>query len=279
MAGSDTKTRSSGRNNASDATLRDDKKPRDDETSRDEKAEIVEVVAEDGDEVEPPPPEIVEADPELSPEEAEEVRKQYLLTRFWISARGYWGKRGDRLAWVFSVGLLILIVANVGFQYGINVWNRKIFDAIEKRDSATVFHLTAIFFPLAVGSVVFGVAQVFARMGIQRRWRAWLTHSVVTRWLTNGRYYQLNLVGGDHQNPEYRIAEDLRIATDSPVDFIAGVTSALLSASTFIVVLWTIGGALAVTVAGSTMSIPGFLVIAAVIYAAIASGSILTIGR
>jgi vitamin B12/bleomycin/antimicrobial peptide transport system ATP-binding/permease protein len=244
-----------------------------------ETAPIVEVVAEDGDHVEPPPPEVVEPDPQLSPEEAEEVRKSYLLTRFWISARGVWGRHGDKTAWPFTIGLLLLIVGTVGFQYGINVWNRAIFDAIEKRDSATVFHLTAIFFPLAVGSVVFGVAQVFARMGIQRRWRAWLTHSVVTRWLTNGRYYQLNLVGGDHQNPEYRIAEDLRIATDSPVDFIAGVTSALLSAATFIVVLWTIGGALTVTIAGSTINIPGFLVIAAVLYAAIASGSIVVIGR
>jgi putative ATP-binding cassette transporter len=244
-----------------------------------EAAPIVEVVAEDGDQVEPPPPEVVEPDPQLSPEEAEEARKNYLLTRFWISARGFWGRHGDKAAWPFSLGLLLLIVGTVGFQYGINVWNRAIFDAIEKRDSATVFHLTAIFFPLAVGSVVFGVAQVFARMGIQRRWRSWLTHSVVTRWLTNGRYYQLNLVGGDHQNPEYRIAEDLRIATDSPVDFVAGVTSALLSAATFIVVLWTIGGALTVTVAGSRINIPGFLVIAAVLYAAIASGSIVVIGR
>jgi len=59
----------------------------------------------------------------------------------------------------------------------------------------------------------------------------------------------------------------------------AGVTSAFLSASTFIVVLWSIGGALTVTIAGSALTIPGFLVIAAVLYAAIASGSILTIGR
>ena len=83
---------------------------------------------------------------------------------------------------------------------------------IEKRDAATVFFLTGVFFPLAIGSVLVGVAQVFARMGIQRRWRAWLTNAVLTRWLDNGRYYQLNLVGGDHKNPEYRIAEDLRIA-------------------------------------------------------------------
>ena len=244
-----------------------------------DKAPIIDVVAEDGEHVEPPPPELVEPDPELSPEEAEEARKGYLLTRFWISARGFWGRNGDRLAWVFSIGLLILIVATVGFQYGINVWNRAIFDAIEKRDSATVFWLTAVFFPLAIGSVLIGVAQVFARMGIQRRWRAWLTSSVLTRWLAHGRYYQLNLVGGDHKNPEYRIAEDLRIATDAPVDFATGVASALLSAATFIVVLWTIGGALTVTIGGSTITIPGFLVIAAVLYAAIASGSITVIGR
>src|SRR2546422_6030644 len=244
-----------------------------------EKAEFVEVVAEAGDHVGPPPPEAIEPDPQMSPEEAEEARKDYLLTRFWISARGYWGRNGDRLAWLFSIGLLLLIIGHVGFQYGINVWNRAIFDAIEKRDSATVYYLSAVFFPLAIGSVLLGVAQVFARMGIQRRWRAWLTHAVISRWLANGRYYQLNLVSGDHQNPEYRIAEDLRIATDSPVDFVAGVTSAFLSAATFIVVLWTIGGALTVTLGGSTITIPGFLVIAAVIYAAIASGSIMTIGR
>ncbi|MBW5435464.1 ABC transporter ATP-binding protein/permease [Bradyrhizobium canariense] len=243
------------------------------------KPPIVEIVGETGEEEARPPPELVEPDPEQSPEEAEQARKDYLLTRFWISARGFWGRNGDRLAWPFSIGLGVLIVLTVGFQYGINVWNRAIFDAIEKREASTVFHLTAVFFPLAIGSIVLGVAQVFARMGIQRRWRAWLTASVLTRWLGNGRYYQLNLVSGDHKNPEYRIAEDLRVATDSPVDFLAGVTSALLSAATFIVVLWTIGGALTVTLAGSSVTIPGFLVIAAMLYAGIASGSILVIGR
>ncbi|VIO65467.1 Inner membrane ABC transporter ATP-binding protein YddA [Bradyrhizobium ivorense] len=249
------------------------------EQAADDTSEFVDVTAENGDHTEPPPPEALEPDPELSPEEAEQVRKEYLLTRFWISARGYWGRSGDRLAWLFTIGLGLLIIAHVAVQYGINVWNREIFDAIEKRDSISVFQLTAIFVPLAIGSVLLGVAQVFARMGIQRRWRAWLTNAVVSRWLTNGRYYQLNLVEGDHKNPEYRIAEDLRIATDSPVDFVAGVTSALLSAITFIVVLWTIGGALTLTLGGSSITIPGFLVVAAVIYAAIASGSIMAIGR
>jgi putative ATP-binding cassette transporter len=215
----------------------------------------------------------------MSPEEAEQARKSYLLKRFWITARGFWGKGGNRIAWIASIGLLLLIVFFVGVQYGINVWNRNIFDAIEKRDSATVLWLSAAFFPLAFTSVVLGVAQVWIRMGIQRHWRAWLTDNVVSRWLTHGRYYQLNLVAGDHKNPEYRIAEDLRIATEAPVDFVAGVISALLSAATFIVVLWTIGGALTVSLGGITLTIPGFLVVAAIGYAIVASSAMVVIGR
>src|SRR5687767_14016992 len=74
-----------------------------------EKSEFVEVASEGGGHVEPPPPEVVEPDPEMSPEEAEQARKDYLLTRFWISARGYWGRGGDRLVWLFTIGLLLLI--------------------------------------------------------------------------------------------------------------------------------------------------------------------------
>ncbi|RUZ81223.1 ABC transporter ATP-binding protein/permease [Mesorhizobium sp. M7A.F.Ca.US.006.01.1.1] len=226
-----------------------------------------------------PPPEAVEPDPQLTPEEAEQARRKYLLRRFWISGRGYWARRGDGLAWPLTIGLLILICVNVGFQYGINVWNRAFFDAIEQRNVHTVYGLSAIFLPLVAGNAGLVVAQVYLRMTIQRRWRSWLTTAVIARWLANGRYYQLNLVAGDHSNPEARLTEDLRIATESPVDFISGVLNAFLSASTFIVVLWTIGGALTLPIGGENLTIPGFLVITAVIYAAITSTSMVVIGR
>lgn len=63
------------------------------------------------------------------------------------------------------------------------------------------------------------------------------------------------------------------------MDFVSGVISAFLSAATFIVVLWTIGGALTLPIGGSSVTIPGFLVIAAVIYAFVTSGSITYIAR
>jgi len=228
---------------------------------------------------EPLPPEEIEPAEGLTPEEAEKARKKYLLKRFWISARGFWSRRGDGLAWPFSIGLLVMIGINVAFQYGVNVWNRGIFDAIEKRDASTVYFLASIFPSLVLGSVLIVTSQVYVRMRIQRRWRSWLTKVLVSRWIANGRYYQLNLIDGDHQNPEARLSEDMRIATEAPVDFVAGVIAAFVSASTFIVVLWTIGGALTLPIGGVWITIPGFLVVAAVIYALITSSSIAWIGR
>ncbi len=116
-------------------------------------------------------------------------------------------------------------------------------------------------------------------MRIQRRWRSELTKVIVSRWIANGRYYQLNLIDRDHQNTEARLSEDMRIATEAPVDFVAGVIAAFVSVSTFIVVLWTIGGALTLPVGGLSVMTAGFLVIAAVIYAVITSSSIALIGR
>src|ERR1700751_4692479 len=75
--------------------------------SPDKKPDIVEIDNENGDVIEPPPPEVVEPDPELTPEEQEEARKSYLLPRFWISARGFWGRNGDRLARTVLVGVFV----------------------------------------------------------------------------------------------------------------------------------------------------------------------------
>jgi putative ATP-binding cassette transporter len=212
-------------------------------------------------------------------DDVDRLRQRALMRRFWRGAAGYWGRGGPRLAWVLTGGLLLTILLNLGALYTMNVWTRSIFDALEQRDGGTVLFLSAVYFPLLAASVCLMLVQVYARMGTQRRWRAWLNSHLLDRWLRNGRYYQLNLIGGDHKNPEYRIADDVRSATEAPVEFATGLLTAILSALTFIAVLWTIGGTLAFKLGGVDVAIPGFLVVAAVVYAVLASGSMIIIGR
>jgi putative ATP-binding cassette transporter len=206
------------------------------------------------------------------------VLRRSLLRRFWQTAAGFWGSGTHSSARNLTAGLLLIIVCLLGAAYAMNAWNRAMFDGLQNRDVAAVGKLSILYFVILAASVLLSILQVYVRMALQRRWRAWLTNSLVDRWLAHGRYYQLNLVRGDHANPEYRIADDVRIATESPVDFVSGVTQAFLSAAMFIVVLWTIGGALDISVAGFNLHVPGFLVIAALLYAILASGSMLLIG-
>jgi len=199
------------------------------------------------------------------------------LYRFLRHARIYWTGPGAPQAWLVTASLGAVVLASLGITYNLNLWNRHFFDALEAKNGSVALKQTLLF-PLLVGlHLGLCVFAMWARMTMQRSWRAVVNDDLVCRWLAKGRFYRLELVGGDHANPEQRINDDLRIATDMPVDFVTGFVTSLLSAATFIVVLWSVGGTLTVGVGGHALAIPGFLVIAAVIYALIANGAMLGI--
>lgn len=200
-----------------------------------------------------------------------------LIRRFWVSAGGFWFGDTRRTAWLLTLGLIVLIFIQLGFQYRMNIWSRDIFNALERKDGAAIWTQTFIFVLLAATMVLLAIVAVYGRMTIQREWRSWLTNHLVGRWLANGHYYQLDLVTGDHQNPEGRIGDDARIATDAPVDFVVGIFSATVTAVTFVGVLWIVGGDLTLGTPLAPLVIPGFLVIAAVIYAAITSTAVILV--
>ena len=116
-------------------------------------------------------------------------------------------------------------------------------------------------------------------MTFQRSWRAWVSRHLIEAWLGDGRYLHIELGNGEHQNAEYRITEDARLATDAPIDLVVGLLASVLTAGTFVVVLWHVGGALDVRVLGTAFTIPGYLVVAAVGYAILTTGTLMIVGR
>jgi putative ATP-binding cassette transporter len=202
-----------------------------------------------------------------------------LVRRFWRTALGFWTGEQRGIAWLMTVSLVVLVVLQLLVQYRLNVWNRELFDALEKKDAATVLFQSGVFVPLAAASIAIAVIVVWARMRTQRRWRAWLMEEVGDRWLDKGRYFQLNLVAGDHKNPEGRLTDDTRVATEAPVDLATGILSAFLTSATFIGVLWSVGGDLDIKWNGADWHIPGYLVIAVVTYCVVISGGMLLIAR
>ncbi|WP_218191124.1 SbmA/BacA-like family transporter [Enhydrobacter aerosaccus] len=198
------------------------------------------------------------------------------MRRFWQTARGFWHRP---TAWALMAMLAVCVILQLIVQYRLNFWNRDFFNALEARDGRQIWHQARVLAALAASSVTLAIIAVWGRMTFQRLWRDWLTHQLITSWLADQRYQRLGFVNGQRQNPEYRITEDARLATDAPIDLVVGLLSSVLAASVFIVVLWNVGGALEIRIWGGTIAVPGYLVIASVVYASTTTLGMMVIGR
>jgi putative ATP-binding cassette transporter len=148
---------------------------------------------------------------------------------------------------------------------------------VGRKDGAELWAQALRFVPLAAASLTLTVVSVWARMTMQRTWRAWLSNHLYDYWLKDDRYVRLRFVAGDHDSPEFRIAEDARIATDLPVDLVLGLFQSLLNAVTFIGILWSVGDGLPIDLGGFALTIPGYLVIAVIAYSILLSAGIFLI--
>jgi vitamin B12/bleomycin/antimicrobial peptide transport system ATP-binding/permease protein len=202
-----------------------------------------------------------------------------LAFRFWREASGFWRGPTGWKAWVLVVLVVISVLVQLAIQFKLNYWSRDFFDAFGRRDGPSLRAQALLFLPLAGSSVVVAVLAVWARMTTQRTWRAWLTGRLIDRWLSNNDFRQLRFTLGEDQNPEFRIAEDARVATDAPVTMTAGLLSAILSAVIFISILWNVGGDLVIGVFGYVLTVPKYLVIAVAAYSAILTFAMTIIGR
>ena len=182
-------------------------------------------------------------------------------------AVGFWTGPDRRNAWLWTAGALALVFANLAVNVGINRWNKWFFDALERKDGSTLWTAVIVIVVLVALGAAFAVAMVWCRMTLQVKWRQWLTGEMLARWLSEQRYYRLAVTDEDQINPEYRIADDLRLASEPVVEFAVGFINALLAAVTFVGILFWVGGSLTIDIGGTSVWIPGYIAIAAVLYA------------
>jgi putative ATP-binding cassette transporter len=197
------------------------------------------------------------------------------LRSFAAIACGYWTAPGHRLvAWVLTAGMVVFGIINVGIALWLNLWNRDFFNALEKRDTSLLAEQLYILAAIVVSAGVSVAIHLHIRRRLQIYWRGWLTQVTARLWLHAGRQYQLGLLADECDNPDGRIAEDIRVSTELAVEFAQTILQCILQLITFLSVLWALSGELPVRVGTMEFSLPGYMVWAAVLYALF--GSILT---
>jgi putative ATP-binding cassette transporter len=206
-------------------------------------------------------------------------RLRILLRSAWALTRPYWRSEDRWAAW----GLLLVVVAlNLAIVYInvlLNKWNNTFYNSLQDKDY-TVFVQQLFRFTWLAGSfIVVAVYQLYLNQMLQIRWRRWLTERYLGAWLTDTAYYRMQLAAGETDNPDQRIAEDLRLFVTGTLGLAIGGMRAVVTLVSFIAILWGLSGSVTLSFAGHSITIPGYMVWAALLYAIIGTWLTDRIGR
>ena len=206
-------------------------------------------------------------------------RARIPLARVWQLLRPYWFSE-DRWA---GRGLLALVIGlnlgGVGLAVLLANWNRQFFDSLQMKNYPAFLHLLAQFGLLAALYITVAVFALYFNQMLQIRWRRWLTERYYRDWLSGRAYYLLQLEPSHVENPEQRIQDDIGIVTNLSLDLTTGLINAVATLGSFLVLLWTLSGRLPLHVAGFSLTIPGYMVWVAILYATLGSVATHFVGR
>ena len=194
-------------------------------------------------------------------------------------SRGWWSGSTAPKAWFWTLALASMILVNVGVNVLMNGWHGWFFNALERKDGAAASMAMAAFPLIVVAAAAVGVMILKTRETLQVHWRQWLSAKLIDLWVDRRRFQRLGPSGLEPANPEYRIADDVRWATEPLVDFAIGLLSAIITVVTFVGILWSIGGSLTLGEGERAVTIPAYLVLAAILYGIAVSTLMLLVGR
>ncbi|MBD2107649.1 ABC transporter ATP-binding protein/permease [Nodosilinea sp. FACHB-13] len=181
--------------------------------------------------------------------------------RFWAIAKSYWF--GDE-KWKAGGLLLLIAVFLLGYTGLSVVLNNKrgvLISALSAKDEARFWETVLVFVGVLVAyaPLMAGYDYLQKRLGLE--WRRWLTGRFVADYFGDRAFYDIQQFHPDIDNPDQRIAEDVKNFTQQSLALLLVVVSSVLQVIAFSGVLW-----------GISKNLVGFLVLYAVL------GTLVTVG-
>lgn len=191
------------------------------------------------------------------------------LARLWRLTRPYWFS-DDRWAarGLFAV-VLALTIGGVYLEVLFNSWNNEFYNALQEKNEAEFWKQFGVFGWLAVLFIANFVATRYFSLWLQIRWRDWLTRRYVDSWLAGRVYYRFQVTGAETDNPDQRIAEDVKLFVSTTLGLITQLINSVLTLAAFLTILWGLSGDFTLTLFGTEIAIPGYMVWFAIVYSVV----------
>jgi len=202
------------------------------------------------------------------------------LAIVWRIASPYFYSEDRWAGRILLAAVVAIELSIVGLNVLLNSWNNAFYNALQDKDWDAFVYQLGYFCVLATAFILLAVYQLYLNQWLQIRWRRWLTETYLDRWLAGANHYRMQLLGDAADNPDQRIAEDVRQFIDTGILPIGlNLLNAVVTLGSFAVILWNLSAAAPLHAFGIKYDIPGYLLWAALVYAV--GGTIFThlIGR
>ncbi|MGC1410552.1 MAG: ABC transporter ATP-binding protein/permease [Acetobacteraceae bacterium] len=212
------------------------------------------------------------------------------LRDVWRLSRPYYRSEEKWSAWGLLLSIVSLRLLLVGMTVILSFWNREFFNSLQDKDFSAFFGLLFVyrrtpsgfmpgFCEIAAVYILVAVYYTYLSQWLQIRWRRWLTVRFLDEWLADRAYYRISLtadraaIGTD--NPDQRIAEDIRDFVDNTLTLGISLLANVITLFSFLGILWSLSGT--ITLFG--ISIPGYMVWVALVYAVVGTWLTHLVGR
>lgn len=197
----------------------------------------------------------------------------------WQITRGYWVSEEK---WRAGLLLGVIVSLNLGHVYILvllNEWNNTFYNTLQNYDKDGFVSALGTFSILATFYIIVAVYELYMQQLLEIKWRRWLTQQYLQSWLYKRSYYQMQLLDNSTDNPDQRISEDLRLFVNLSLRLSLGLLKATVTLCSFIAILWKLSGELSIPIGDHQLSIPGYMVWVAIIYATVGTWLTTKIGH
>lgn len=202
-----------------------------------------------------------------------------IFATLWRLASPYFYSNDRWPGRVLLAAVIAIELSIVGINVLINQWNNRFYNALQDRNWDLFVHELWIFCGLAAAFIVLAVYQLYLNQWLQIRWRRWMTARYLDHWLSGANHYRMQLLGDAADNPDQRIADDIRLFIELTLTLGVGLLSSIVTLGSFATILWTLSAAAPLHVFGVPYDIPGYLFWIALVYAIVGTALTHLVGR
>ena len=195
--------------------------------------------------------------------------------QFWRISATYFSPSRSKLPLLWLALIVLMTLFAVRMNVLFSFWYNGFYTAMQNLDAKAFWFMLLVFAILATIHVGRALLNYYLQQAFAIRWRIWLTHILIERWMEKQGYYRSQYVPENADNPDQRIQQDVENFANSSIKLSMGLLDAVVSLFAFSIILWNLSADLSIF----GTDVPRAMVFLVYLYVIVATVFAVKIGR